>query len=76
MDYHLPSGQKRVNDIVSWLKDKQNEIAILREKRKQCPPHQKGSACRKEYERQIKEVQKEIELRAEELAGSMMIPVK
>lgn len=76
MDYHLPSGQNRVDDIVSWLKDKQNEIAILREKRKQCPPHQSGSACRKEYERQIKEVQKEIEMRAEELAGSMMIPIK
>lgn len=76
MDYHLRSGQNRVDDIVSWLKDKQNEIAVLREKRKQCPPHQSGSACRKEYERQIKEVQKEIEMRAEELAGSMMIPIK
>lgn len=76
MDYHLPSGQNRANDIVSWLKDKQNEIAALREKRKQCPPHQTGSACRKEYELKIKEVQKEIESKAEELAGSMMIPVK
>lgn len=75
MDYHLPSGQNRVDDIVSWLKDKQNEIAALREKRKQCPPHQAGSACRKEYEHQIKEIQKQIESRAQRLTNEMMIPI-
>jgi hypothetical protein len=76
LDYHLPSGQNRINDIVTWLKDRQNEIALLREKRKQCPPNQAGSACRKEYERQIQEIQKEIESKAEELAGSIIMPVK
>ena len=76
MDYHLSSGQNRADDIVRWLKDKQDEIALLREKRKQCPPHQAGSACRKQYEQQIKDIQKEIELKAEALANSMMIPVK
>ncbi len=75
MDYHLPSGQNRVNDIVSWLKDKQNEITLLREKRKQCPPHQAGSACRKEYELQIKEIEEEIERKAQYLSKEMMLPV-
>lgn len=74
-DYHLQSGMERANDIVSWLKGKQEEIARLREQRKNCPPHQQGSECRRNYEQRTKAIEKEIAERAKELSKTLMIPI-
>ncbi len=74
-DYHLPSGKERVDDIVNWLKSQQEDIARLRTERKNCPPHQAGSECRRGYERQIKVIQEAIANRAKELGTQMMPPI-
>ncbi|MCO6163851.1 hypothetical protein [Flavobacterium sp. NRK F7] len=75
-DFHLPTGKAKTENMVSWLKTKQDEIAQLRAARKNCPSHQAGSDCRKNYEKRIKEVQDEIASRAQELATQMMPPMK
>lgn len=75
-DYHLPSGKAKVDDLVSWLKNKQNEITTLRVQRKNCPAHQKGSECRKEIEKQIKQIQEEIAAKASQLGKQYLPPVQ
>ncbi len=75
-DYHLPSGQAKAEDMVSWLKNKQNEITALRAERKNCPSHQKGSECRKEIEKQIKQIQQEIASKATQLGKQYLPPVQ
>ncbi len=75
-DYHLPSGQERVDNIVTWFKHQQEEMARLRAERKNCPPHQAGSECRRILERQIKEIQQEIESKAQELNRNMTLPIR
>jgi len=74
-DYHLPSGKARVDDVVSWLKNKQNEITNLRAQRKNCPSHQKGRECRKAIDNQIKQIQEEIASKATDLGKQYFPPV-
>jgi hypothetical protein len=74
-DYHLTSGQERVDDIVNWLKSQQEEIERLRAERKNCPSHQAGSECRRNFERQIKAIQEAIANRAEALGTQLMPPI-
>lgn len=75
-DFHLPSGQEKVDSTVNWLKNKQEEIARLRLARKNCPSNQAGTLCRKNYDLQIRAIQEEIASKAQDLAKEMMPPIK
>lgn len=75
-DYHLPSGKAKVDDVVSWLKNKQNEITNLRAQRKNCPSHQRGSECRKQIENRIKEIEQEIASKATDLGKQYFPPIQ
>lgn len=75
-DFHLPSGQERINDLTTWFMAKQAEIASLREQMKECPGHQAGKACREEYRRQVKAIQEELEEKAKELGQKMLPPLE
>lgn len=75
-DYHLPEGMAKVNDIVIWLKEKQNEITRLQTERKNCPPHQKGRECRKEIDKQISKIRQEIDSKATDFAKKHLPPIQ
>jgi hypothetical protein len=74
-DYHLPSGKNRMNEIMTWYQNKQNEILALRAQRKNCPKYQAGRACRAEIDQRIKEIKEEIETEAKKLSREMTVPM-
>lgn len=75
-DYHLPTGKAKVEDMVSWYKNKQNEIITLRAQRKNCPSHQHGRECRKQIDNQIKQIQEEIASKATDFGKQHLPPVQ
>lgn len=69
-------GIDEAEDIAVWLQAKQEEIERIRQERKECPPHQAGSACRREAEARIKAIQQELEARAQELLQTRVPPIR
>jgi hypothetical protein len=74
-DFHTSVGMEEAEDITDWLRAKQEEIERLRQERKDCPPHQAGSDCRRAYEARIKAIEQELETRARELLQTRVPPV-
>ena len=74
-DYHLPSGKAKVDEIMTWYQNKQNEILALRAQRKNCPKYQAGRACRAEIDQRIKQIKEEMEAEAKKLSREMTVPM-